>query len=61
MTTFVILAIAIVVIGLVIGLVAFVNGRKQPPPQAPTTAPSGTITEEVPTLSTTMPRSTGSG
>jgi len=48
MTTFVILAIAIVVIGLVIGLVAFVNGRKQPPPQAPTAAPSGTITEERP-------------
>ncbi len=48
MTTFVILAIAIVVIGLVIGLVAFVNGRRQPPPQAPTTAPSGTITEERP-------------
>ena len=48
MTTFVILAIAIVVIGLVIGLVAFVNGRKQPPPQAPPAAPSGTITEERP-------------
>ena len=45
---FVIVAVAIVVIGLVIGLVAFVNGRKQPPPKAPTAAPAGTITEERP-------------
>src|SRR5689334_18256568 len=47
---FVILAVAILVIGLVVGLVALVNGRKQPPPAAPVppTAPSGTITEERP-------------
>jgi fused signal recognition particle receptor len=44
---FVILAVAILVIGLVIGLVAFVNGRKQPPP-VPPRAPAGTITEERP-------------
>ncbi len=44
---FVILAVAIVVIGLVIGLVALVNGRKQPPP-VPPAAPTGTITEDRP-------------
>ena len=39
---FVILAVAILVIGLVIGLVAFVNGRKQPPSRpVPPSAPSG--------------------
>ena len=46
---FVILAVAILVIGLVIGLVAFVNGRRQPPRRdPPSTAPSGTLTEERP-------------
>ena len=45
---FVILAVAIVAIGIVIGVVALVNGRKQPPPAVPPTAPSGTITEERP-------------
>jgi fused signal recognition particle receptor len=43
---FVIVAAAILVIGVVIGLVAFVNGRKQPPRRdLPSSAPSGTITE----------------
>jgi fused signal recognition particle receptor len=46
---FVILAVAIVVIGLVIGLVALVNGRRQPPPAVPPSAPTGTITKEPPT------------
>jgi fused signal recognition particle receptor len=46
---FVILAIAILVIGLVIGLVAFVNGRRRAPSRdVPTSAPTGTITEERP-------------
>jgi fused signal recognition particle receptor len=46
---FVILAAAILVIGLVVGLVAFVNGRRQPPRRdVPPTAPSGTLTEERP-------------
>src|SRR5699024_10905102 len=49
MTLFVILAIAILVLGFVVGLVAFVNGRKQPPAQVPPSAPSGTITDEPPT------------
>src|ERR1700754_1854824 len=48
MTLFVILAIAIVAIGLVVGLVAFVSGRKQPPAQVPPSAPPGTITEAPP-------------
>ncbi|MET0838772.1 MAG: signal recognition particle-docking protein FtsY [Marmoricola sp.] len=48
-TVFVILAVAILVIGIVIGLVAFVNGRKQPSTRpVPPAAPSGTITEEPP-------------
>ena len=46
---FVILAVAILVVGLVIGLVAFGNGRKQPPSRdLPPPAPTGTITEERP-------------
>ena len=46
---FIILAVAIVAIGIVIGVVALVNGRKQPPPVGvPPVAPSGTITEERP-------------
>jgi fused signal recognition particle receptor len=48
MSVFVILVIAIVVIGLVVGLVALVNGRKQPPPLVPPSAPTGTITDEPP-------------
>ena len=52
---FVILAVAIVVIGLVIGLVAFVNGRKQPPAAPPPAAPSGTITAEPPAAETEAP------
>src|SRR5689334_15073897 len=49
MTVFIILAIAILVIGLVIGLVAFIGGRKQPPSRpVPPAAPPGTITEERP-------------
>ena len=46
---FVILAAAIIVIGLVVGIVALVNGRKQPPARdVPPAAPTGTITEERP-------------
>ncbi len=46
---FVIVAAAILVIGVAVGLVAFVNGRKQPPRRdLPPSAPSGTITEERP-------------
>ena len=45
---FVILVVAILLVGLVIGLVALVNGRKQPPPPPPTGAPSGTLTEDRP-------------
>ncbi|MCW2711174.1 MAG: signal recognition particle-docking protein FtsY, partial [Marmoricola sp.] len=46
---FIILAVAILVIGLVVGLVALVNGRKQPPRRdLPPSAPTGTITEERP-------------
>jgi fused signal recognition particle receptor len=46
---FTILVVAILVIGLVVGLVAFVNGRRQPPTRkVPPAAPSGTITEERP-------------
>jgi fused signal recognition particle receptor len=46
---FVILAVAILVVGLVIGLVALVNGRKQPPRRdLPQSAPSGTLTDERP-------------
>ncbi len=46
---FVILAVAIAVVGLVVGLVALVNGRRQPrPPEPPRGAPGGTITEERP-------------
>ncbi|MCW2809259.1 MAG: ftsY [Marmoricola sp.] len=46
---FIILAVAILVIGLVVGLVALVNGRKQPPRRdLPASAPTGTITEERP-------------
>ena len=46
---FVIVAAAILVIGVAVGLVAFVNGRKQPPRRdLPSSAPSGTITEERP-------------
>src|SRR3954469_4795342 len=48
MTLFVILVIAILAIGLVIGLVALVHGRRQPPAAPPTSAPSGTITAEPP-------------
>ncbi|WP_027863370.1 signal recognition particle-docking protein FtsY [Marmoricola sp. URHB0036] len=48
MTVFVILVIAILVIGLVVGLVALVNGRKQPPRPVPPSAPTGTITAEPP-------------
>ena len=46
---FVIVAAAILLIGVAVGLVAFVNGRKQPPRRdLPSSAPSGTITEERP-------------
>ena len=47
---FVILGVAVLVIGLVVGLVALVNGRKQPPapPTPPASAPSGTLTEDRP-------------
>ncbi|MCW2836819.1 MAG: signal recognition particle-docking protein FtsY, partial [Marmoricola sp.] len=46
---FIILAVAILLIGLVVGLVALVNGRKQPPRRdLPASAPTGTITEERP-------------
>ena len=46
---FVILAAAIALVGLVVGLVALVNGRRQPrPPEPPRAAPGGTITEERP-------------
>jgi fused signal recognition particle receptor len=48
---FIVLGVAILAIGLVVGLVALVNGRRQPPPprpSAPSGAPSGTITEERP-------------
>jgi fused signal recognition particle receptor len=44
---FVILAVAILAIGLVVGLVALLQGRKQPP-APPRRAPSGTITEAPP-------------
>jgi len=44
-----VLAFAIIVIGLVIGLVAFINGRRQPPRRdLPRSAPTGTLTEERP-------------
>ena len=47
---FVILAVAILLIGGIVGLVAFVGGRRQPP--APPTSPSGgVITEERPSPS----------
>src|SRR6478609_6880158 len=55
MTVFAILVIAIVVIGLVIGLVALVNGRKQPPLQVPPSAPTGTITAEPPVEAPEVP------
>jgi fused signal recognition particle receptor len=45
---FVILGAAILVIGLVIGLVAFINGRKQPPKPTPRQPAGGVITEERP-------------
>jgi len=46
---FVILGAAILVVGLVIGLVAFLNGRKQPPRPTPRAEPAGgVITEERP-------------
>src|SRR3954470_17494391 len=46
---FIIVAAAILVVGVTIGLVAFVNGRRQPPRRdLPPTAPGGTITEERP-------------
>ena len=48
---FVILAVAIALVGLVVGLVAFLNGRRQPrPPEPPRSAPGGTITEERPSV-----------
>jgi len=44
---FVILAAAILVVGLVVGLVALVNGRRQPPRRdVPRTAPGDTLTED---------------
>ena len=55
MTVFAILVIAIVVIGLVVGLVALVNGRKQPPQQVPPSAPTGTITAEPPVEAPEVP------
>ena len=45
---FVIVVAAILVVGLVVGLVALVNGRKQPPAVPPRPAPGGVITEERP-------------
>ena len=48
MTLFVILVIAILALGFVVGLVAFVSGRRKPPAQVPPSAPSGTITVEPP-------------
>ena len=54
---FIILAVSILVIGLAIGLVAFVNGRRQPPERdLPGSAPSGTITEERPPETPEEPR-----
>jgi fused signal recognition particle receptor len=49
MTLIVILVIAILAIGLVVGLVALVHGRRQPPKDVPPSAPAGTITAEPPT------------
>ncbi|GAB4000605.1 signal recognition particle-docking protein FtsY [Nocardioides marmoraquaticus] len=51
-TLYVVLGVALLLVGVVVGLVAFVNGRKQPkaPPEAPTEAPrGGVITEPPPT------------
>ena len=46
---FVIVVAAVLVVGLVVGLVAFVNGRKQPPTRdLPPTPPGGILTEEPP-------------
>ena len=45
---FVILGAAILIIGLVIGLVAFINGRKQPPEPTPRQPAGGVITAERP-------------
>ncbi len=46
---FVILAVAIVVVGLVVGVVALVSGRRQPPTRdLPSQPPAGTLTEERP-------------
>ncbi len=46
---FVILAAVIALVGLVVGLVALVNGRRRPrTPEPPRTAPGGTITEDRP-------------
>ena len=45
---FVILGAAILIVGLVIGLVAFINGRKQPPKPTPRQPAGGVITEERP-------------
>lgn len=50
-TLYVVLGVALLLVGVVVGLVAFVNGRRQPrPPEAPTEAPrGGVITEPPPT------------
>jgi fused signal recognition particle receptor len=45
---FVILGAAILIVGLVLGLVAFINGRKQPPKPTPRQPAGGVITEERP-------------
>ncbi|MCW2819362.1 MAG: ftsY [Marmoricola sp.] len=46
---FVILGVVLLVIGVTVGSVAFLNGRRQPrPPQAPRRDPGGVITEERP-------------
>lgn len=49
-TLYVVLGVALLLVGVVVGLVAFVNGRKQPkaPPEVPTDAPRGGVITEPP-------------
>src|ERR1700712_298395 len=59
MPLFVVLVVAILLLGVVIGLVALVNGRRQPrSAPVPPTAPSGTITDEPPAEAPEAPVST---
>ena len=56
---FVVLAVAIALVGLVVGLVALVNGRRQPRPPAPSGSPTGGIlTEERPEAPADAPTAT---